>query len=85
MLSISTMFMVVAYDKRLETWTVVTCLSVMAFTCDVGLGKRDPVQRTVVKEVRPPSARHVKAPFSAWSVFVYIIILLPLTHSLERR
>jgi hypothetical protein len=55
------MFMVVANDKRLETWTVVTCLSVMAFTCDVGLGKRDPVQRTVIKE-RPPSAKHVKAP-----------------------
>jgi hypothetical protein len=75
MLSISTMFMVVASDKRLETWTVVTCLNVMAFTCDVALGKRDPVQRTVVKE-RPPSAKHVKAPFSAWSVFVCISILL---------
>jgi hypothetical protein len=38
--------------------------NVMTFTCDVGLGKRDPVQRTVVKQARLPSARHVKAPSS---------------------
>jgi hypothetical protein len=40
-------------------------LNVMVFTCDVGLGKRDPVQRTVVKQTRSPSAGHVKAPFFA--------------------
>lgn len=51
-------------------------LNVMAFTCDVALGKRDPVQRTVVKEARLPSAEHVKAPFSACCVFVCIVILL---------
>jgi hypothetical protein len=77
------MFMVVADDKRVETWTVVTCLNVISFTCDVDLGKRDPVQRTVVKQVRPPSVKHVKAPFSAWSVFVRISILLPVENLLQ--
>ena len=48
----------------------------MTFTCDAALGKRDPIQRTVVKEARLPSAEHVKAPFSVRRVFVRIFVLL---------
>jgi len=60
--------------------------NVMTFTCDVALGKRDPVQRTVVKEARLPSAGHVKAPFSVCRVFVciFVSLLFKVTLATER-